>query len=97
MRSQSKIWLLFSYLQNIIRFNKKYEGDPDKGRHVYRPTGGPQKFIEIQEDVILEQWGGKMLVAKGGQINFTNPNDLYGISARDFADTYRVVGLAPKK
>ena len=78
-------------------FNKKYESDQNLGRKVYKPKGGPQKFIEIQEDITIEQWGSKMTVAQGGQINITNPDDMYGISARDFGDTYRVVGLAPKK
>ena len=32
-----------------------------------------------------------MNIAAGGYINITNPDDMYGISERDFEDTYKVV------
>lgn len=46
-------------------------------------------------DVILEQWGGEMKIEAGGWLNITNPSDIYGISKRDFEDTYRIVGEEP--
>ena len=42
-------------------------------------------------DVILEQWGGEMKIEAGGWLNITNPDDIYGISERDFYDTYKFV------
>lgn len=33
---------------------------------------------------------------KGGYINITNKDDLYGISKRDFEDTYKIVNSIQK-
>jgi hypothetical protein len=44
----------------------------------------------------LEQWGSKMQIAEGGYINITDPSDMYGISERDFTDTYRKVSASNK-
>lgn len=71
-------------------FAKKYEVDETK-EGVYKPVGGPQIFVPIVMDVILEQWGGEMKIEAGGWLNITNPDDIYGISERDFYDTYRFV------
>ena len=62
-----------------------------KDGSVYKPKGGPQIFVPIVMDVILEQWGGEMKIEAGGWLNITNPDDIYGISERDFYDTYRFV------
>ena len=69
-------------------FKKKYEVDSDNPT-LFKPKGGPQIFVQITDDIILSQWGMEMKIAKGGYINITNPNDMYGISKRDFDDTYR--------
>lgn len=71
-------------------FVKKYEVDPENPT-LFKPKGGPQVFIEIQDNITLEQWGSEMNVEKGGFINITNPDDMYGISKRDFEDTYQFV------
>ena len=71
-------------------FAKKYEVDDTK-EGVYKPVGGPQIFVPIVMDVILEQWGGEMKIEAGGWLNITNPDDIYGISERDFYDTYKFV------
>lgn len=76
-------------------FIKKYElteGTID----FYRPIGGSQIFVEIPEDIRLFQWGGFMNIAKGGYINITNADDMYGISKRDFEDTYRRISSSVK-
>ena len=70
-------------------FKKKYEID-SKNNSVYRSTGGIQTFVKIDENIILNQWGSDMKIAKGGYINITNEDDMYGISERDFVDTYKV-------
>ncbi len=78
-------------------FRKKYEIDPED-ETVYRPTGGIQIFVQINENISIFQWGSQMNIAKGGYINITNPDDIYVISKRDFDDTYRIIydGKKPK-
>lgn len=71
-------------------FTKKYEIDPENPT-LFKPKGGPQVFVEIQDNITLEQWGSEMNVEKGGFINITNADDMYGISKRDFDDTYQFV------
>lgn len=75
-------------------FNKKYEKDTDS--LIYKPKGGIQKFVQITDNIILKHWGCDMKIAKGGFINITNPNDLYGISKRDFEDTYKIIDILEK-
>lgn len=76
-------------------FNKKYESDV-KDSLLYKPKGGVQKFVQIKDNIILNQWGSDMKIAKGGYINITNKDDLYGISKRDFEDTYKIVNNIQK-
>lgn len=77
-------------------FKKKYEIDPEN-TELYKPKGGPQIFVQISENIILHQWGSDMKIATGGYINITNVDDMYGISERDFEDTYRFTDAAKKK
>ena len=77
-------------------FKKKYEIDPENPS-LYKPIGGPQIFVEIPDDITLQQWGSEMNIEKGGYINITNVDDMYGISKRDFDDTYRFVEEENKK
>ena len=71
-------------------FRQKYEVDPVYP-WLFKPTGGVQTFVELSQGITLEQWGEVMAIDAGGFINITNANDMYGISKRDFEDTYRVV------
>lgn len=77
-------------------FKKKYEIDP-KNASLYRPKGGPQIFVQITDNIILNQWGSDMQIAAGGYINITNVDDMYGISQRDFEDTYKFTDELEKK
>lgn len=77
-------------------FKKKYEVDPNN-EGLYKPKGGIQVFVQISDNIILNQWGSDMKIAKGGYINITNPDDMYGISKRDFDDTYKYVDEIDKK
>ena len=77
-----------SWIIDDSTFRKKYEKDLETNC-VYKPTGKPQLFVQINENIILNQWGTDMKIAKGGYINITDVNDMYGISERDFDDTYR--------
>lgn len=72
-------------------FVKKYEADDKSGENIYKPAGGVQIFVRINEDITIFQWGEEMTIAAGGYINITNPDDMYAISQRDFDDTYRPV------
>ncbi len=81
---------LNKWIINDSTFKKKYESDiANPG--LFKPTGGPQAFVEINDNIILEQWGREMKIAKGGFINITNPEDMYGISKQDFEDTYKFI------
>ena len=77
------------------KFTKKYEKDETMSDGIYKPVGGPQIFVPIVMDVILYQWGGEMKIEAGGWLNITDPSDIYGISERDFDDTYKIVGEEP--
>lgn len=72
------------------KFRQKYEVDPVYP-WLFKPTGGVQTFVELPQGITLEQWGEVMAIDAGGFINITNANDMYGVSKRDFEDTYRVV------
>lgn len=72
------------------KFKTKYEIDPSNPG-LYKPKGGPQLFVQINENISLNQWGSEMQIAAGGYINITDVNDMYGISQRDFEDTYSFV------
>lgn len=77
-------------------FKNKYEID-DENPNLFKPKGGPQIFVQISENIILNQWGSDMQIAAGGYINITNINDMYGISQRDFKDTYKFIDDLSKK
>ena len=77
-------------------FKKKYEVDPENP-NLCKPKGGPQTFVEIPDNIILNQWGEDMAIAAGGYINITNPDDMYGISQRDFEDTYKYIDELDRK
>ncbi len=69
-------------------FKQKYEID-NENPVLFKPKGGPQVFVQISDNIILDQWGQEMKIARGGFINITNIDDMYGISERDFKDTYK--------
>ena len=82
---------LNQWIMDDSKFKKKYEIDPENPS-LFKPVGGPQLFVRILENIILFQWGKEESIAAGGYINITNPDDMYGISERDFFDTYRFTG-----
>ena len=72
-------------------FKRKYEQDPS-ANGVYKPKGGPMNAAQINEPIsFTAPWGEKMNIDKGGYIlqDPNNPNDIYGISGKDFDSTYR--------
>lgn len=84
-------------------FRKKYDVPEDgvvDGATVDVKKGQPQDFIQVDRDVaFLVPWGENganilQFVAKGGYMNVTDPSDVYGISERDFEDTYSVIPVS---
>lgn len=71
-------------------FSKKYEAVQGHSG-IYKPVGGAQKFICLNEGIHIVQWGEEWNVDVGGYINLTNTDDMYVIARRDFNDTYRIV------
>ena len=80
-----------TWIMSDATLQKKYEQDSEMGQSIFRPRGTVQTFIQIQDDIEIEQWGKLEKIAKGGYINITDINDMYGISARDFNDTYGII------
>ena len=76
------------WIVNPKTLYNKYEMDQNNPQ-LFHPKATPQLFVQVNEDIILNQFGGETKIAKGGFINISNPNDMYGISLRDFIDTYK--------
>ena len=78
------------YVVKADVFKKKYEIDPDNPKQ-YRPTGGAQQFLRLQEDLDFKApWGEDMHMKKGDFINVTgrDTGDIYGIAQKEFFSTY---------
>jgi hypothetical protein len=72
-------------------FNRKYEQDPFQNG-VYKPKGGPMNATQINEPISFNApWGERMNIDKGGYLlqDPNNINDIYGISQKDFDNTYK--------
>lgn len=70
-------------------FLEEYSPD-DEVEGVFVSVDGPQLFVPVLNDIILVQNGEEMAVKSGGYLNITDLTKIYGISLRDFRDTYRV-------
>ena len=67
------------------------EYDPDEEIDgLFKSVDGPQLFVPVLLDIILVQNGEEMFVKTGGFLNITDLTSIYGISERDFRDTYRI-------
>lgn len=80
-------------------FRSRYmvpDGPIDFSR-TFSPTYKEQLFVKVPHDIAIEvPWGpnGEMVIEKieaGGRLNITDANNVYGISSRDFNDTYRII------
>jgi hypothetical protein len=72
-------------------FNRKYEEDPT-AKGVYKPKGVPMNATQINEPISFDTpWGETMNIDKGGYLlqDPNNINDIYGISQKDFDNTYK--------
>lgn len=77
-------------------FRKKYEADPEHPG-IFKPTGGPQKFVRTTEALIISQFDSEMTMPTGSYINVTDPDNMYAINPRDFHDTYTIVDDSPEE
>ena len=78
------------YIIDAKTFAKKYEVDPANPKQ-YRPKGGAQEFLFLQEDVqFTAPWGEEMDIKAGGVLNVTgrDSGDIYGIQRKEFNQTY---------
>lgn len=76
------------YLVKDSTFKKKYEA-LDLDNNVYKPKGGVCIFVQTNEDIsFVAPWGEKMNISKGGYLNITNLDDIYGVQQDEFNETY---------
>lgn len=58
----------------------------------YRPVPVCCRFVCLREDISFPFGDDVMYVDAGGYLNITDENAVYGVSEKDFYDTYRIVG-----
>ncbi|MFI3307092.1 MAG: hypothetical protein R3Y21_00855 [Mycoplasmatota bacterium] len=63
----------------------------DEKNNIYKPIESAQFFVELFESIVFLQGGTEMKISNGGYLNVTDLNDIYGISKRDFLDTYKII------
>lgn len=68
-------------------FQNKYESEFEN-LGLFRPKDDKQIFVQIPDDILFIKRDVPMYIAAGGYINITNFYDMYGISKKDFEDTY---------
>ena len=90
IKNNTYVGYINEWIIDDATFKKKYEMD-EQVPGVFKPKGQNQVFVQIPDNITLEQWGSEMNIAAGGFINITDSNDMYGISKRDFEDTYKFV------
>ena len=77
-------------------FHNRYEVDPENPS-LFKSKAGPQIFVQITENIIFNLDEKNMEIAAGGYINITDHDKMYGVSLRDFEDTYRFIDELEKK
>ena len=83
-----------TYIIPRATFEKKYQNSDNisMDEKFFKPTGGVQEFVRIDEDIeIMASWGEVQNLKKGSFLNITNPNDIYGIAFEEFIKTYSFV------
>jgi hypothetical protein len=77
-------------------FKEEYELDEDIDG-VFISKDKIQLFVPVLMDMVFVQNGKDMFVEAGGYLNISNISDIYGISKRDFDDTYLVMNNKSSK
>lgn len=72
-------------------FKKKYEIDPENPEQ-FKPKGGPVISVKVSEDITFPLWGKEFNLEAGGVLIVLSQEDIYGIQAKEFADTYKSTG-----
>ncbi len=83
-----------TYITKRDTFNKKYKdaAEVTENEQFFKPTGGVQEFVQINEDIeITAPWGEVQNLKKGSFLNVTNEKDIYGIAYEEFMKTYGFV------
>lgn len=84
------------WIKDDSDFHDEYDPDSEIDG-LFISVDGAQLFVPVLNDIILVQDGEEMFVKAGGYLNITNLNNIYGISERDFKDTYRIVSIENMK
>ena len=72
------------------KFTERYIED-QKNPGTFKPNAGPQKFMEVHEDISFKApWGENMTIASGGYLNITKLDEIYGIQKDEFEKTYKL-------
>mgnify|MGYP005769230817 CR=1 FL=1 len=75
------------YIVKPDKFASKYRATSEKG--VYKPTDGPIKYVEIDQDIAFTApWGEEMYGVKGAVLNISSLEDVYAIQNEAFSKTY---------
>ena len=75
-------------------FHVKYKlQDPVRG--LYVPAGSLQYFVQAAGNIsFTAPWGEIQKIRRGGFLNITDRNDIYGIAREEFEETYQVMEMA---
>ena len=74
------------YIVKPDEFASKYRATSEKG--VYKPTNGPIKYVEIDQDIAFTApWGEEMYGVKGAVLNISS-DGVYAIQNEAFSKTY---------
>ena len=84
------------YIIERTVFNERY-AEPEKlscKESFFKPKGYIQSFIQINEDICFDaSWGEKQYLHKGGFLNVTELNDIYGIEYKEFIESYSFIDM----
>ena len=58
------------------------------GKDIYQPKQMKYTFVKVDKNICFKTNKGKMLLLKGGYLDISNPNGIYGIQKTDFDRTY---------
>lgn len=71
---------------------------PAEKEGVYRQKQVERTFLTISEDIsITPSWGGSMQLPAGSHLNISNLDDIYGVAASEFDQTYDRTGEQTEK
>lgn len=77
------------YVVKHNNFIERYEV-VDASTNTYQPKRKIHYFIQINDNItFIAPWGEEMTIKKGGYINITDNNDIYGVQKDEFLNTYK--------